>query len=517
MSITPTPITRDRLDRILNPKVVAVVGDKRASGYMWLNALKTFTGKLYSVQVDERETAGIAELGVPNFASLTEIPEPVDYVLCAVPRQVAPIIVRDCIAAGVGGVTLFTSGFAETGEAEGLELQTQIETLAREGDLALIGPNCMGLHNPRLGVRFHRDQPHHLSGSVGFISQSGTHGMHFSLVGATRGVYCSKLISFGNGIILEAADYLDYLAADAETRVIGMYIEGARDGRRFVRALRAAAARKPVVVWKGGRTAAGSTAAQSHTASLASNQVVWEAIVRQAGALSVDSLDEMVDVTQALLRTRAGRGNRVALMAMTGGQSVALADAFARTGWDVPRFSEQTYTQLAGFFNVIGGSYQNPLDMAGTIMQDPAALDRLLDLMAEDASIDAVAMEISATFMAARWEKNPQELERLIGSLQRFQERSAKPFVAVLHPSYVEVAALAARDRLQEAGLAVYPSFERAALALAKSVSLDAALHPRLLPVEAPFAKSPSAAALPAEALPAKSPPAGAQRPATEA
>ena len=400
------PIAAERLERVLNPKVVAVVGDKRASGYMWLNSLKTFTGTLYSVQLDERETGGIADLGVPNFASLREIPEPVDYVVCAVPRQVAPIIVRDCIAAGVGGVTLFTSGFAETGEAEGAELQDQIEALAREGDLALIGPNCMGLHNPRLGVRFHRDQPHDVSGSVGFISHSGTHGMHFSLVGATRGIYCSKLVSFGNGIILEAADYLDYFAADNETRVIGMYIEGARDGPRFVRALRAAAARKPVVIWKGGRTQAGSTAAQSHTASLATNQAIWDAIVRQAGALSVDRLDEMIDVIQALLRTRPGRGRRVGLMAMTGGQSVALADAFADAGWTVPRFSDETYAQLSEFFNVIGGSYQNPLDMAGTIMQDPQALDRLLDLMDEDPNIDAVAMEISATFMAARWQKS---------------------------------------------------------------------------------------------------------------
>lgn len=472
------PISRDRVDRVLNPKAVAVVGDKRASGYMWLNALKTFSGNLYSVQLDEREIEGIAALDIPNFASLTEIPEPVDYVVCAVPRKVAPIIVKDCIAAKVGGVTLFTSGFAETGEKEGLELQDHIGALAREGDLLLIGPNCMGIHNPRLGVRFHRDQPHNVSGSVGFISQSGTHGMHFSLVGATRGIHCSKLISFGNGIILEAADYLDYLAADDETRVIGMYIEGARDGRRFVQALRAAAARKPVVIWKGGRTTAGSTAAQSHTASLATNQAVWDAIVRQAGALSVSGLDEMVDVVQALQRTAPGRGNRVALMAMTGGQSVALADAFAGAGWEVPRFSAETYTQLSEFFNVIGGSYQNPLDMAGTIMQDPAALDRLLDLMAADANVDAVAMEISATFMAARWEKDPTEMEPLIGSLRRFRERSSKPFVAALHPSYVEAAALTARDRLQEAGLAVYPSFDRAASALAKASSLDPALHP---------------------------------------
>lgn len=472
------PISAERLDRVLNPKVVAVVGDKRASGYMWLNALKPFSGTLYSVQLDAKEIEGITALGVPNVASLTEIPEPVDYVVCAVPRTIAPFIVKDCVATKVGGVTLFTSGFEETGEAEGIALQNQIGEMAREGDLALIGPNCMGIHNPGLGVRFHRDQPHGQSGNVGFISQSGTHGMHFSLIGATRGIYCSKLISFGNGIILEAADYLDYLAADDATEIIGMYIEGARDGRRFVQALRAAAARKPVVIWKGGQTGAGSTAAQSHTASLASNTAVWDALVRQAGGIGVAGLDELIDVVHALQRTKPGRGRRVALMAMTGGQSVALADAFAREGWEVPRFSDETYAELSQFFNVIGGSYQNPLDMAGTIMQDASALDRLFDLMAADPNVDAVAMEVSATFAAQRWEKDPKELEALIGSLQRFQQRSDKPFVAALHPSYVEAAALKARDQLQAAGLAVFPSFERAANALAKSVDLNPALHP---------------------------------------
>ncbi len=289
-----------RLDRVLNPKSVAVVGDKKASGYMWLRSLKTFTGNLYSVQLDENEIPGIEEMGVTNYSSLSDIPESVDFVVCAVPRQVSPFIVKDCVTNDVGGVTLFTSGFAETGEEDGKVLQNQIEEIAREGDLALIGPNCMGLHIPELGVRFNRDQPANVQGDVGFISQSGTHGMNFSLTGAAHGVICSKLISFGNGIILEAADYLDYLADDHGTKFIGMYIEGARDGPRLIKALRHAAAKKPVVTWKGGQTPAGSRATQSHTASLATNQAVWDAIVRQCGALAVDSLDEMVDVMKVL-------------------------------------------------------------------------------------------------------------------------------------------------------------------------------------------------------------------------
>ena len=465
------------LQRALNPSTIAVVGDKQSLGFMWLNSLKTFTGHLYSVQVDEREIAGIEALGVANYTSLAEIPEPLDYVICSVPRQIAPHIVKDCIASGVGGVTLFTSGFAETGEPEAIALQDQIEALARGAGLALIGPNCLGLHIPKLGVRFNVDQPHGMAGSVGFVSQSGTHGMNFSLTGAANGVYCSKLVSFGNGVVLEAADYLDYFVEDDETAVIGLYIEGVRDGPRFARTLRSVAARKPVVIWKGGQTAAGTRATRSHTASLAADQAIWESLVRQAGAVSVDHLDEMIDVIKAVLFTKPAQGRRVGLMAMTGGQSVALTDAFAKAGWEVPRLSDESYAKLGEFFNVIGGSFQNPLDMAGTIREDPTNLDRLLDIMNRDPNIDAVAMEISATFAAHRWERKPQELEQLLDSLQRFGKRSMKPLVVVLHPAHVESLALGARMKLQARNIATFPSFERAANALAKAQIARSAAH----------------------------------------
>ncbi len=468
------PVSRERLHRTLNPEVVAVIGDKQASGYNWLRSLQTFSGKLYSVQVDPNEIPGIEKLGVENFASLADIPDRVDFAVCAVPRQVAPFIVQSCVDADVGGVTLFTSGFAETGEALGIELQDKIQAIAEPAGLALIGPNCMGVHIPRLGVRFNRDQPHDVEGNIGFISQSGTHGMNFSLTGAANGLYCSSLVSFGNGIILEAADYLDYLAADERTEVIAMYIEGARDGRRLFQSLKAAAARKPLIIWKGGQTEGGGRAIGSHTASLASDQTIWEAVIRQVGAAAVHNLDEMIDIVKATLLTRRPSGNRLGLIAMTGGQSVVLTDAFEKAGWQVPTLSSGSYSRLAEFFNIIGGSYRNPLDAAGTIGQAPEHLDTIFDILNADEQIDAVAMELSATFMARRWREKPEEFDRLISSIKRFMAASDKPFLAALHPSHVEPEALAARQRLQQEGIPAFPSFERAANALRKSAGLRA-------------------------------------------
>src|SRR3712207_2621765 len=247
---------------------------------MWLRNLQSFTGAVYSVQISPEDIPGIEEMGIANFPSLTAIPDDVDYVVCAVPRQVAPRVLADAAQKGVGGIGMFTSGFAETGEELGIKLQDELQRIAREHDMILIGPNCMGLYNPRLGVRFSGDQPAGEAGSVGFISQSGTHAINVSLVAAANGIRLSKAVSIGNAIVLDVPDYLEYFAQDEETKAIAMYVEGVKDGGRFARVLREVAAKKPVFVWKGGQTEAGARATQSHTASLSSQIAIWDALIR---------------------------------------------------------------------------------------------------------------------------------------------------------------------------------------------------------------------------------------------
>ncbi|MCH7998462.1 MAG: CoA-binding protein, partial [Chloroflexi bacterium] len=413
---------QQRLDRAFNPRTVAVVGDKRAMGYLWLRSMSTFQGKVYSVQIDPNEIPGIEELGVPNYSSLLEIPDEIDYVVCAVPRQISPRVVADCIEKGVGAVTLFTSGFAETETEEGIQLQKQVGEMAKSapgGGLLLIGPNCMGIYNRRLGLRNSWDQPAGDAGNVGFISQSGTHCINFSLVGDRHGIRCSKAVSFGNAVVLDAADYLEYLAADAETEVIGMYFEGAKDSRRFFRALREAARVKPVVVWKGGISAAGARAIYSHTAALATAPAVWDAAMRQAGVVQAESLDETIDAVKALVYCKPGTGYRMGLIAMTGGQSVVITDAFEREGLEVPLLTAASYEKLSQFFNTIGGSYRNPLDSGGTIGMGflPQNLKKLLEILEEDESVDAIAMEVGAGFLARRMRENPAILDSLLDTL----------------------------------------------------------------------------------------------------
>jgi acyl-CoA synthetase (NDP forming) len=160
------------------------------------------------------------------------------------------------------------------------------------------------------------------------------------------------------------------------------------------------------------------------------------------------------------------------LMAMTGGQSVFITDAFERAGLEVPLLTAASYEKLAGFFNIIGGSYRNPLDMGGTIGfgGQPQNLDRLLQILDEDEHVDAIAMELASGFMARRWQADPSSLDSLLDLLLAHRDRSAKPFVTILHPGHLEDVAARARARVTERGLPAFPSFERAARALRRAI-----------------------------------------------
>jgi acetate---CoA ligase (ADP-forming) len=463
----------DKLERAFNPRTVAVVGDKRALGYLWLDAMSTFQGKVYSVQISKDEIPGIEALNVPNYPSLLDIPDELDYVVCAVRRDISPRIVEDCARKGVAAVSLFTSGFAETEQEEGVRLQRELGELARKTGVLLIGPNCMGVYNPRLGLRHSPEQPAGEAGNVAFISQSGTHCINFSLLGYAHGVRCSKTVSYGNAEVLDAPDYLDYLTDDPETQVIGMYIEGPKDGRRLFASLRRACRRKPVVVWKGGQTEAGARAIFSHTAALASEGRVWDAVMRQTGALCVGSLEEMVDVVQALAYVRPGIGKRVGLIAMTGGQSVVIADAFEQAGLEVPLLSAASYEKLESFFNIIGGSYRNPLDAGGTLAMGFRLdnLQRMLDILEEDPNVDAIAIETAVAYLARRGILHSSLLEGLISLLSEHKERSRKAFLLILQAGNQEKKIAEIRGKFLARGIATFGSFQQGANALAKAIA----------------------------------------------
>jgi acyl-CoA synthetase (NDP forming) len=471
----PPPVDPNRaarvenLRRAFNPRSVVVIGDKRMGGFMWLRSMSQLKTKLYSVQIDPNEIAGIEAMGITNYKSLAEIKDPIDYAVSAVPRQVAGRILRDCVANQVGSIGFFTSGFSETGEELGQRLEADLREVALNSPIALVGPNCMGLYSAAVGLKNFPDEKVSDGGDVCFISQSGTHTINFCIQAEARGIKVNKAASIGNVLILEAADYLDLMAEDPATRVIGMYVEGVRDGRRFFESLRRATAKHPVVIWKGGMTEAGARATFSHTGSLATPAAMWRSMVRQAGAVEAAGLDAMLDAVELLARGRAMKGRRMGLVAMTGGQSVVITDTFAGAGLEIPALSDASYDELKTFFNVIGGSYRNPLDAGGTIGSGihPGGLDRILGILDRDPVIDSIVLEIGTGFRAQRWATHEDEILTLLDKLREFGGSSKKAFAIILHPAHVEGIVARAKGLARERGLVVFDSFERAAGAFA--------------------------------------------------
>ena len=463
-------VARDRLHRALNPHSVVVVGDK-GPGFQWLSNLSEFSGPVYSVQLDEKEITGIEAKGITNYRSLLDVPGAVDLVICAVPRQVTPFVVGDAIKKGVGGISMFTSGFAETGEPQAAELQARLVAMCREAGMPLVGPNCMGIYNRRLGVKFTAGQEKGEGGDIGIISQSGTHGIGMSLGAQRAGIRVTRTISIGNAAVLNEGDYLQYLRDDPDSPVIAMYLEGTRDGRRFFNLLKETTKRKPVILWRGGRTQAGARAVRSHTGSLAADDAVWEGLVRQTGAIPAHSIDEALDAMAALVHTDRPKGRRVALIAMTGGQSVAITDQFAREAFEIPELSTRSYERLAEFFTIIGGSYRNPFDAASTIGRETDNLRKILEILADEPIIDGgVGIEMGAR----GFDQDPSRLNGQLDLLDTYRKKTGLPVIAMMPVGGAmggdEAAVLAARNAAAARGFAVYPNFERGAAALGRVV-----------------------------------------------
>jgi len=454
------------LDRAFNPKVIAVIGDKQISDYMWLRSVKeSKADKVYSVQIDENEIPNILEMGFENVASVKDIPEQVDYAIVAVPRPVAPRIVAECIEAGVGAAALFTSGFAETGEEMGIQLQERIVQMTTEANFNLVGPNCMCLYHAAAGIKNSADQWVGDGGNIGFMSNSGTHATGFVVRARANGLYPNKSISMGNCISVDQADWLEYLGDDPTVEYIGMYVEGTRNGRKFFETLRDVAARKPVVIWKGGQTAEGARAASSHTGHLASDMALWDAMIRQTGAIRVDTQDELMDAFKALQMMKPTTGERMGIIAQTGGQSVLVSDAFGRENLKVPTLTEETHEKLAPIVTLVGGSYKNPLDVSGSLTSVERARD-MLDGLLDDPNTDIIVMETSIGFIQRRLEKQGQGIDELVAGLKKFQEASAKPFAVVATWNQDEGALADFRKTIAEAGIAVFPTFQEGAQAI---------------------------------------------------
>ncbi len=446
-----------KLDRAFTPKCLVVVGGN--PHWLWLRDQKNFSGKLYSVQVNPETIKDIEAAGITNFTSIREVPEPVDLVIISAPRKAAVEVLKDCIAADVAAAHYFTAGFSETGETEGIEIERQLREIAEAANFHLIGPNCMGIYNPKISLgQIVWDNSGPFS-PVGIISQSGTHATTLGQRAHLQGVSICKAVSFGNGIVLDSSDYLEYFAYDSEIEVIGVYLEGVKDGKRFMNVLKEVTVKKPVVIWKGGRSEEGIRAISSHTGSLAVSNDIWDSAVRQCGAISVSTMEELVDTIKALLYFPPVRGKRVGIAGGSGGQSVAIADGFASAGLYSPTLTQESYQELSTFLTLIGGGYRNPID---TGSQPRSKIPRIMEILDRDENIDNLVL-----LTGARW--GMTETPKIdIDTMAEIKRNSSKPVMAIVAYSTPEEmqGSTDAMKLFQEKGVPAFPTIERCARAL---------------------------------------------------
>ncbi|MBU2547902.1 MAG: CoA-binding protein [Proteobacteria bacterium] len=380
---------RTDIEEIFHPRSIAVVGAtnelfRGATGFLKCLMDMGFEGRLYPINPRIQES-----MGLRAYPSLSDVPGPVDHVIVGVPAREAPTIIEDAVEKGVHSVHFFSSGFSELDTREGDALQTEMTSRAR-GKVRIIGPNCMGLYNPKVKLAFEEGQPA-VSGGAGFVSQSGGLATAFVQNAVSEGNYCSKVASIGNSSDLKLTDFLEYLSEDDETETIGLYIEGLGpgEGRAFMDALRAAARRKPVLIWKGGLTDSGARAAFSHTAALAGTGHIWPALVRQFGGILVDSVEEMHDFIKLYRLMPPPASTRSCLVAFGGGCSVTYADLCTWEGIELPALGPDTRQALSEYIAPIGTMTVNPVDVSASGWL-PGVLGKTAMAVGADSAVDSV-------------------------------------------------------------------------------------------------------------------------------
>lgn len=385
------------------PVSVAAIGSLReimGTAYWLIHNLQRFgfTGPIYPVNPNSDYTE---VFGSTVYSTINDVPGPVDLAVLITPPNITPEIIEQCANKGVKAVVVLSEGFAESG-GEGIVLQRQLADIAHQSGIRIMGPNTFGVVNAANGVVTiapYLDLEKFTVGGIAVCSQTGSTGPHQMPIGDSA-YPISKMCDIGNKCDVDEADMLDYLADDPETKVVAMHLEDVRDGPKFMAAARNLVARKPLVVLKTGRSEAGAKASVSHTGSMMGSDRIYDAALRQVGAIRVDTWQELWEVPKTLLYQPLPKGNRFAIVTFTGGQGVIAADAAEAAGLEVAKFSPSTVEKLVEVFPRLGG---NPVDV-GPAMSDSrsqsssnpfSALEEAIGLTLNDENVDCATIVFS--------------------------------------------------------------------------------------------------------------------------
>jgi len=370
----------------LAPRSVAVIGATERRSALGYDVFANLLAGGYKGRVDAVNPKYRSVQGRPCVDSLKALAQVPDLVIVATPARTVPGLVAEAGDRGVPNVLIMSAGFAEIGP-EGQKLQDEALAAARRHGVRLIGPNCLGILRPSIGLNATSVRASARPGSVALVSQSGAVAAALLDHAWAAGFGFSSVVTTGDGADVEFAEILDFLAMDSETRSIALYVEGVHNPRLFLSAVRAAAGVKPIVVLKAGRHTIGSHAALSHTRALAGNDRVWDAALRRSGAIRIREYDQLFVASETLAGGRMPKGSRLAILTNGGGPGVLAADAVADKGAVLAGLSDAGRAALDALLPATW-SHANPVDVMGDA--DPQRLARAFEVLAEDNENDGV-------------------------------------------------------------------------------------------------------------------------------
>ena len=444
------PVFRAGLDALFLPNSVAVIGATERPGTVGRTVLEnlrhpSFQGKVYAVNSRHAEVCGLKA-----YPSIGAVPDPVDLAVVATPAITVPHIISECVDAGVKSAVVISAGFRERG-AEGAELERQIQEQLHRGAMRLIGPNCLGIMNPTIGLNatFAKDAPR--PGNVAFLSQSGALLTAILDWGQLEQVGFSAIVSTGSMLDVGWGDLIYHFGDDPNTQSVLIYMESVGDARSFLSAARDVALRKPVIVIKAGRSEAASRAAASHTGALTGSDDVLDAAFRRCGVLRVSAIADLFYMAEVLSKQPRPKGPRLTIVTNAGGPAVLATDALVANGGELAVPSEKALQALNGFLPP-HWSHNNPIDILGDA--DSGRYARALEITANDPDSDGLLVILAPQGMT-----DPAAIAE---GLKPYAKSSGKPVLT----SWMGGASIAsAVTTLNAAGIPTFPYPDTAARA----------------------------------------------------
>ena len=380
----------NKINCFFEPKTVAVIGASRSQmkiGHViYRNFVEgSFKGKVYPVNPKSEKI-----IGRKCYHKIAHIKDDIDLAVISIPADFVPKSLEECGRKGVKAVIIISGGFKEAGRSD---LEEKIENIGRKYKMRIIGPNCIGVYDPKSGVdtvflpRYKLGRPK--AGNIAFITQSGAVGSVVIDWMSRKGYRISKFVSYGNAVDVDEADLMECLVKDKKTKVICAYFEGVKEGRKFFEITKKIAGKKPIVILKGGVTAAGTKAVSSHTGSLAGSAEVYSAAFKQAAVIQAKDMEELFDFARTLSSHPKPEGNRIQIITDGGGFGVLLADHVIKNGLKLASMSKKTVESLRKKmppYVII----KNPIDLTGDA--DVGRYQNALNVVVEDPNVDMIGL-----------------------------------------------------------------------------------------------------------------------------